>query len=540
MAALGTISAQTVLLTNGTLFRADATGTNLASSGGVVNHGGWTTVLDQQNVPNNYGGELFLTTIASPGEGNFLSPATSLSLTLAPGVRTFYFWADGDDLAGGTAAFGLNLYLNNAGTQAPSISAYVAPGAGKTVNPDSSGICTAGFDFQCVHGAGRLSFAAGNTIVTLSDFKILAVGGPALNTNCVDLVDSTNTAPFAFPAHPDGICDTYGQFTLTVSNSALPDLVFGDIWTTGILAINTANQSANYQANFFGDSGAPVPLPFGGGPAGTLSGTLAPLGSAYSEASAPQSSFQQGWGQVAADPSIVVHALFRDHQPGGAYYEAAVPSNPGAKEFLAPFDFTLSTADQPAITTGFAIANLEQAEATVLCTARDAAGIGLPNNAVQIPLLSPQAHWTSSHFPVLAGLRGTLDCISNTNIAALAVRYFGLATFSSLPVVNNPAATNSNPVVALPDLVVGDIWTNNLDQQTAVVTCTARDSNGKVIPSAVQVPALNPLGHWAGFNFPALSGLRGTVDCASTTNIAALAVRYFGPSTFSTLPVILK
>ncbi|HEV2202428.1 MAG TPA: hypothetical protein VGR73_21635 [Bryobacteraceae bacterium] len=664
MGAMGSLGAQTVQLTNATLFRTDATGTNLASSGGIVNHGGWTTVLDQQNVPGNFFGELFLTAIANPGEGNFLSPSASLAVALPPGVHTFYFWADGDDLVGGTAAFGMNLYFNGAGTQTPSISAFVAPAAGSTFNPDGSTTCTAGFNGQCVRGSAQLGLAVGNTIVTLTDFKILGVGGAPTNNNCQDLVDSTNLGPFAFPAHPDGICDTYGQFTLTVSNGALPDLVFGDIWTTGILAINTANQSANYEANFFGDSGASVPLPFGGVPGDTLSGTLAPLGSAYSEASAPQSAFAQGWGKVAADPSIVLHALFRDHQPNGAYYEAAVPSNPGAKEFLAPFDYTTLVTNQQPITTGLAIANLEPVQATVLCTARDASGVGIPN-AVQIPLLNPQAHWTGFTFPLLVGLRGTLDCTSNTNIAALAVRYFGTATFSSLPVVNNPASTNSNPVVALPDLVAGDIWTTgffvintapqaanyriniigdsgaplplkfasglasvvsgtlpangsvyfeasdpaspvqqgwgqvvadpsivvhalfrdqrpdgnsyeaavpsnpggskeflapfdyttdaasqlqlttgfaiaNLDPQTAIVTCTARDSGGNVIPNAVQVPALNPLGHWSGFNFPALSGRRGTVDCTSNTNIAALAVRYFGPSTFSTLPVIPK
>jgi hypothetical protein len=54
---------------------------------------------------------------------------------------------------------------------------------------------------------GRLSVALGNSTVTLSDFKILGVGGAAASSLCVDLVNSTNTVPFTPPPHPDGICD---------------------------------------------------------------------------------------------------------------------------------------------------------------------------------------------------------------------------------------------------------------------------------------------------------------------------------------------
>jgi hypothetical protein len=80
----------------------------------------------------------------------------------------------------------------------------------------------------------------------------------------------------------------------------------------------------------------------------------------------------------------------------------------------------------------------------------------------------------------------------------------------------------------------------NLDPVTAAaVTCTAKDSNGTTIPNAVSVPALNPLGHWAGANFAALTGLRGTLDCSSTTRIGAVAFRFIGTNGFSSLPVIV-
>jgi hypothetical protein len=63
---------------------------------------------------------------------------------------------------------------------------------------------------------------------------------------------------------------------------------------------------------------------------------------------------------------------------------------------------------------------------------------------------------------------------------------------------------------------------------------------GNTIPSAVTIPSLRPLGHWAGFQFPLLTGYRGTLDCVSNTNVAVVALRFIGTDTFPSLPVIKK
>jgi hypothetical protein len=76
--------------------------------------------------------------------------------------------------------------------------------------------------------------------------------------------------------------------------------------------------------------------------------------------------------------------------------------------------------------------------------------------------------------------------------------------------------------------------------QSATVTCAARDTTGKAIPNAVTVPVLPPLGHWAGFNFPALVGLRGELECTANTSIGALAIHALPTGGISSLPVILK
>ena len=75
---------------------------------------------------------------------------------------------------------------------------------------------------------------------------------------------------------------------------------------------------------------------------------------------------------------------------------------------------------------------------------------------------------------------------------------------------------------------------------SAHITCVARDQAGTVIPNAVTVPALNPMGHWGGYLFPPLAGKRGTLDCNADTLVSAIAFRFIGTAAFSSLPVIVK
>jgi pimeloyl-ACP methyl ester carboxylesterase len=207
----------------------------------------------------------------------------------------------------------------------------------------------------------------------------------------------------------------------------------GKNWTTGIFVLNTSAAPAQFSISFYDDNGNPTALPFSTGSTSTLSGTLAAQGSAYYEANNPQIPVITGWGRITSDPSIVVQALFRS-SVNGTYYEAAVPSTPASsKEVLFPFDATTFAATGQQLATGFALANLDATSANVTCTAYDPNGVIIPN-AVPVPALAPLGHWAGDRFPVLVGQRGTIDCISNTNISATALRFFG-NTFSSLPVV---------------------------------------------------------------------------------------------------------
>lgn len=221
--------------------------------------------------------------------------------------------------------------------------------------------------------------------------------------------------------------------------SALPHFAAQDVWTTGIFVINTGAAPANFAIAFYDGDGQPVALPFGGGATNNLSATLPPLGAAYYEASDPAALLITGWGQITADPSIVVQALFRENV-NGTYYEAAVPSNAGSKEFEIPFDATKFAATGESLFTGFAIANLDPANsAAIACTARDSSGTVIPNaftSETGPPTLKPLGHWAGYLFPALTGQRGTIDCVSNVNVSAIALRFLGTNAFSSLPVID--------------------------------------------------------------------------------------------------------
>jgi hypothetical protein len=224
----------------------------------------------------------------------------------------------------------------------------------------------------------------------------------------------------------------------SAQTSALPHFAAAGPWTTGIFVINTGTQPANFSIAFHDDNGVPN-FPFGG--TSPLSGNVPALGMEYYETpSNPSGDVIAGSGQITAGSSIVVQALFRE-SANGNYYEAAVPSTAGSKEFEIPFDFTSFAATNQPFYTGVAIANLDPVNTgSLTCTALNSQGTPIPNPFAGSPTpppqqLNPLGHWAGFQFPALTGLRGTIDCVSNTTIGATALRFIGNDAFSSLPVI---------------------------------------------------------------------------------------------------------
>jgi hypothetical protein len=287
-------------------------------------------------------------------------------------------------------------------------------------------------NFDIAFPGGDFTLIGG--LVLPSGYNLLSSIGPAtlaqpgLNINLPPFGASFGTVTIT------SVLDATFSATLSTPTIALAHLPAGNVWTTGIFVINTAPTSSNYSIAFRDDNGNPVLLPFSSGPTSSLSGTLPPLGSAYVEAASAQAALAVGWGLITADPGIVVQALFRD-STNGTYYEAAVPSQQATGEFEMPFDATTFTPSNVPLYTGIAVANTDPSNpATLTCTATDGSGNVIPNG-LTVPVIPALGHWSNYLFPALTGLRGTIDCVSTTNVVAIALRFIGTSAFSSLPVI---------------------------------------------------------------------------------------------------------
>jgi len=272
------------------------------------------------------------------------------------------------------------------------------------------------------HWAGYMFPAlAGNrgTIDCTSNTKVGSVALRALGLNAISSLPVVSKGSGSSPV-----------------TAALPHVAAGGSFVTGFYVLNTAGIPASFSISFHDDSGAPLVLPFSGlGGLTTLSDTIPANGLAYYEAGDPSNpNGVEGSGLVTADPSITIQALFR-RQTSNVYYEAAVPTSSGNYEFEVPYDATTFAANGAQIYTGFAIANLDSANAAnVNCTARDGQGNVIPN-AISVPSLNPSGHWANYQFPALIGNRGTIDCTSSTKIGPVALRALGLNAISSLPII---------------------------------------------------------------------------------------------------------
>ena len=205
--------------------------------------------------------------------------------------------------------------------------------------------------------------------------------------------------------------------------------------------------------------------------------------------------------------------------------------------------------------TGFSVVNIGQSTAGFSLTFRDDSG-----NPISIPFGGGGTLSSLSDTIVAGGTKyyeagvaqgpligGSVVVSANPSIVIQALfrrlgsdnSYYEVAVPSSSGVTEFEIPFDATTLAANGAQIYTGIAVANLDRANpAVVTCTARDSLGNIIPNAVSVPVLNPLGHWANYLFPALTGQRGTLDCASTTTIGSIGLRALGTNAISSLPVI--
>ena len=265
--------------------------------------------------------------------------------------------------------------------------------------------------------SGALFFATSANTVQVVELKTNGSGVCA--PDCSSLT-------IAYPSQPhDIIEETYGE---------LPYLAFGNVWTTGVYVLNSADTPASYSVSFYNTDGSVASVPFTGGSTSALKGTLPAHGMTYIEASNPSASnFSTVSGLISADTSVSVQGLFRDAS-GGVFYEAGVPATLGGNGFSMPFDFTTFAPTGQQLFTGIAISNFSpSAAANVTCTATNQAGTTIAN-AVTVPQIPAQGQFSGFAFTPLYGQSGTLICSATTRIGGLGVRSLG-STFSTLPVI---------------------------------------------------------------------------------------------------------
>jgi hypothetical protein len=319
----------------------------------------------------------------------------------------------------------------------------------------------------------------------------LPAGGTSIGKLTLTCLTNIPCVPLSVP-----LVVTAPAVSASNTTSVLPDFAVGDGFVTDFYVVNTGSSAANFSITFYNSTGSPVVLPFanGVGNQSTLSGSLPAGGAAFYEAGTPQGASLSGSAVITSGPGITIQALFR-REVNGIYYEAAVPSSGGSSQIAVPFDNTIFSGNGDQIYTGLAIANLSaSAASTVSCTARNSQG-NVIQGAIPAQSLSPLGQWSAFQFPALAGLRGTIDCISNTEIGAIGIRGLGTNAISSLPVISLPV-TSSGGTSVLPDFAVGDgfvtdFYMVNTGGSAANFSITFYDSNG----SPVALPFANGVGN---------------------------------------------
>jgi hypothetical protein len=133
---------------------------------------------------------------------NVLNPGATLSVPLAVGSQTLYYYASSSF----SNFFGLNLFFDGAST--PGISAVKSFGTSLAA---SSAVCSVSPTGACTPASGTLSFASGGFTVTLTTYTQLA--DAAQNGGSVDRVG-------LFAVGADGTFDNHARLVIDVTRQS--------------------------------------------------------------------------------------------------------------------------------------------------------------------------------------------------------------------------------------------------------------------------------------------------------------------------------
>ena len=212
------------------------------------------------------------------------------------------------------------------------------------------------------------------------------------------------------------------------------DFAYSGGYQTTLTYVNYSPQTVTCTTNFYGDSGAPVALPFASGTVSTRIDTMQPGASVHDQTVANLAPpFVQGWAQATCTGPVGASLLYRFFSGGVAVGEAGVNAETSATTEFATFAQTA---------TGIAYANPSTTQsATVTVEVYSTAGTVLGSHVIT---LGPLAHGAANVGPLLGltTFTGVVKITSNIPIVSLSLNAEAFPVFSSLPPGDLPGSTS--------------------------------------------------------------------------------------------------
>jgi hypothetical protein len=306
------------------------------------------------------------------------------------------------------------------------LSAAPGPALGSTtiqLAPNAHGAANIGPLLNLSNFTGSVQITATAPIVSLSlnaeAFPVFSSLPPG------DLPDATPLAPGTGSGTP-----VQGPFPNTYY---FPHLAFGGGFQTTLTYVNYSAQAVSCQTTFLSDTGASLPVPFGGAAMASRNDDLGPGGSVHVQTSAGGADpLQSGWAQAQCSGPIKASLLYRFYNQGVAQGEAAVNAATAPDTEFVTFAETR---------TGVAYANPSPVPALVTLTALDA-GTGLALGSTTF-MLAPNAHGAANIGPLLnlSSFTGSVQIAATAPIVSLSLNAEDFPVFSSLPQGDLPAST---------------------------------------------------------------------------------------------------
>jgi hypothetical protein len=217
------------------------------------------------------------------------------------------------------------------------------------------------------------------------------------------------------------------------NNYYFSQFVFAENWESTLTYNNYSQQSVTCTTNFYGNTGAPLGVPFAQGTVTTRTDVLAPGGSIHDPTTAPHTgTVEQGWAQATCTGPVQASMLFRVYTDGVPLDEAGVNGETAPTTEFATFAQTL---------TGVAYANPSPTQsATITFTVYDNSGTRLGSQSVT---LGPLGHDAKNIGPLLglSSFTGFVKITSTIPIISLSLNYESAPIFSSLPPGDLPSST---------------------------------------------------------------------------------------------------